>query len=87
MAVVVFLDGHRQIVNGEQGVAIWRVLNGEVEPTEQQADYCREIRDLYLNLREAPQSYFDKYPHRRPPSNDAVHVNQTSMFPKKQNRV
>lgn len=61
MAYIHFTDNTIKYVSPATGASIWRVLNGETQPTEAQRHYMRRIRRIYLNPQQAPQSYLDKY--------------------------
>lgn len=82
MAVVVFANGRKRVISHEQGVMIWQVMNHEIDPTPKQEAFCADIKDLFLNLHDAPQSYLDHYPNRRAPTNESVPYTQVAMFPK-----
>lgn len=57
MALLVFTDGRRKIVSAEAGADLWRVLNGEVDPTPAQETFCLQVDAVYLSWRTAPDSY------------------------------
>lgn len=61
MAMIVFTDGKKQLVKHDVAVAIWEILNDEVEPSEDQAVYCEKVADIYLNPYEAPDSYVQRH--------------------------
>ncbi len=58
MAVVVLNGNRKEQVKHEIGLAIWAILNGEAEPDdEKQLNYCNQVVDVYLDWRNAPDSY------------------------------
>ena len=59
MAYIRFIGGNGLIVPAETGVEIWRVLAGEKEPNDEQAEFCKRVDRVYLNWRKAPRSYLD----------------------------
>ena len=61
MALIVFNDGRKPItVPAEKGAHIWKILQGELEPdNEQQSAFCETVRNVYLNASNAPDSYLD----------------------------
>lgn len=69
MAFIRFTNGRAMSVSAEQGAAIWRILNDEVQGTPEQQRFCSLIRRIYLNPKNAPASYLERYPapgERRP---------------------
>lgn len=61
MAVVHFHDGRKEIVSPEVGASIWKVLNGEIEPTKEQVKFCAQVTRVFLNWSNAPDSYIEKH--------------------------
>jgi len=59
MALLQWIDGTRKIVKPEVGAEIWRVMNGEIEPNEDQQQFCAEISRVFLNWRDAPDTYIE----------------------------
>ena len=59
MAVIHFNNGEKKIITREQGKVIWEVLNGDVEPTAEQEEYCLRIKNFYMGWRNAPDSYIE----------------------------
>lgn len=57
MAIIHRTDGKHEVVDPEIGAAIWKVLNGEIEPSPEQAKYCETVEKIDLNWRKAPDSY------------------------------
>lgn len=50
-------DGSFKVIEPEKAITIWSVLNGEVEPTEEQAAFLPNVRDIFI-----PPSYHDQAP-------------------------
>jgi hypothetical protein len=61
MAAIQLYDGKLQPVSGEQARAVWECLDGKAPMTTAQAAYCRRVKRVYLNWREAPDSYVEKH--------------------------
>lgn len=61
MSFVVFNNGTNKHLTPEQGLALWEVLQGRVEPTKQQEQWCLNIKRLYLNKYTAPEDYIQRY--------------------------
>lgn len=63
MALVKFFDGRGVELSAEKGLAIWQVLNGQLEPTHEQEKFCEKVLKIYLNWRNAPDDYvLDRLP-------------------------
>lgn len=61
MAIIKFINGSTKILAKDKALEIWKVLNGEAEPTKEQEKFCATVRRIYLNRHKAPQSYLDTY--------------------------
>ena len=57
MAVISFVDGHKEVAKPATGLKIWEVLNGEREGSEDEQELCSQIKRLCLDWRTAPDSY------------------------------
>jgi hypothetical protein len=58
MAYIRFNTGKTGTVSHDKGIAIWQVLNGEVEPeNDAQAQFIASIQNIYLDRHNAPESY------------------------------
>lgn len=60
MALITFIDNRRLIMTPEKAHGIWEVLNGEIEGTKQQQNYCANVAAVYLNWRNAPDSWIER---------------------------
>lgn len=79
MAVVEFTNGRRRFCSAAQGRRIWQVLNGEIEPSKQEATYCSYVRRVYLSRMNAPHSYQERYSYLFP-DNSVVHRPRVDVF-------
>lgn len=61
MALIRLTNGKEETVTAEVGAAIWQVLTGELDPTPDQEKFVTRISKIYLNWRNAPDSYIAKY--------------------------
>ena len=61
MALIVTHDNKRHAVSPEKGLAIYQVLNGEIEGTPEQEKFCEQVKSVYLNWRNAPKSYVQRH--------------------------
>lgn len=59
-AMLWLLDGSFKVIEPEKAVNIWSVLNGETEPTEEQATFLPNVKDVFL-----PPSYHAQAPGYR----------------------
>lgn len=59
--MILFKNRKVQTVSPEQGIAIWRAMNGEVSPSQRQRLYIKRVARVYLNKHTAPESYRRKY--------------------------
>lgn len=57
MAIVKYLDEKDEVITAEVGAMIWKVLNGELEPDEEQQAFVEKVKTVHLNFRNAPDSY------------------------------
>lgn len=65
MAVVQFHNGKQKEISAEQGRLIWEVLNKErAAENDAQATYIASIKRIFLNWRNAPDSYISQYIHQ-----------------------
>lgn len=61
VAVIRHNDGRDEIVSPEVAAEVWLILNNEVEPTEEQDGYCSTINRVFLNWRNAPDTYIQRH--------------------------
>lgn len=61
MAMIKFNDESDMPCSAEQGHRYWAVMNGEVEPDEDEMKFCSKIKHIYLNRFNAPDSYIERY--------------------------
>lgn len=61
MAIVKLNNNQTVTLSREKAEDIWAVLNGDIEGTKEQQEFCSKIKKIYLNRHHAPQSYLDKY--------------------------
>lgn len=61
MAVVKLTDGKKLIMPHEKAVVIWQVLNGEIDGTEEQVNFCTKVERVFLSRYKAPASYLRHY--------------------------
>lgn len=73
------------IVPSEKAIAIWRVLNGEVEGTKAQKQFCDQVHSIYLNRHNAPDSYLEVFKDRFPIYRN--HRNRRPLVPAGQTRL
>lgn len=68
-------NGTRMFVEPHKAVRIWEVWNDE-RPARDPREYaiCERIKDIYLNSYTAPESYFRRYPERRPERLEPVRI-------------
>ena len=63
MAFCILINGKTCTLKPEQALAVWDVLQGHSEPSnDKQRTFCDNVRRLYLNRNTAPQDYLDAYP-------------------------
>lgn len=60
-AFLYFTDGTHKVISPETGLSIWQALNGDVEPTEQQAEFLPHISNVFLPPSIAPDSYVEAH--------------------------
>ncbi len=60
MAYVKLTNGKSKKLSAEQGVAIWRCLEGQDEPTKEQTAFCEQVQDIFLDPYTAPVDYIQK---------------------------
>lgn len=60
MALITLKNDHARIVTPEQGIAIWRIMRGELKGTKKQMDFIRNVRKVYLNKATAPREYLEE---------------------------
>lgn len=51
----------QEIVTPEKAHQVWQVMNGVIEGTEAQQDFCALVAVVKLNWREAPDDYIKHY--------------------------
>jgi hypothetical protein len=68
MAFIRFKDGRNRIVSAEQGLTIWRIMNGEEKGTAKQQAFCKQLHRVYLSVDKAPESYQKWYNNQFKPS-------------------
>ena len=61
MALLRLKNGKTTPIAPDKALALWRVLNGEVEGSPEQVAFCRTVDRVYLNWHTAPRSYKHKY--------------------------
>lgn len=61
MAIAHLTNGKKMYLPPDKALNLWRILNGEVEPTKEQEAFATRVEKLYLNRHTAPQSYLDKH--------------------------
>lgn len=61
MALLILDNGSKQVISAEQGRTIWGVLSGKIKPTPEQEKYCLKVKKVFLNWRNAPDSYIKQY--------------------------
>ena len=61
MAFIKYKDHTHSTVSAEQGIAIWRVMNGEIPGTTAQRRFVRQVERIWLNRATAPRSYLNAY--------------------------
>jgi len=57
MALCKLASGQGIELTAEKGLAIWQVLQGQVEPTPEQEAFCMKVTKIYLNWHNAPLDY------------------------------
>jgi hypothetical protein len=58
----ILLEGRKPVfVSAKAGSQIWRVMNGELKGTQRQRQFAKQVRHIYLNYANAPQSYVDRF--------------------------
>ncbi len=63
MAFVVLSDGSSKSLSAEQGTMVWNILNCVIEPPNDKWDaFCCEVSRIYLNPKNAPESYLKQHP-------------------------
>lgn len=60
MALITLKNNRRYFVSAKQGIAIWRILNGEVRGNKKQRRFCDLVDKVYLNQHTAPHDYLDR---------------------------
>lgn len=61
MAMIRLANGQEKTLTAEQGAEIWAILQGDEEGTAEQQAFCLQVKKLYLNWRNAPDSYIERY--------------------------
>lgn len=61
MAFIRLKNNKCKVVPAETGIAIWRVMNGEIKGTKAQQQFIKQIHKVYLNKENAPKSYLEKH--------------------------
>lgn len=61
MAVVKLFNGDQLTMSHERALTIWQVLNGELDGTDEQKEFCSKVEKVYLNRYKAPDSYLHHY--------------------------
>jgi hypothetical protein len=59
MAFIRLSNGQEQALKPKAGAELWKVLNGETEGNEKQQAVAANVKKIYLNWRNAPDSYLD----------------------------
>ena len=59
MAFIVLKNNHGKSVTATAAVALWRVMNGEIEGTPAQLKFIQTVKKIYLNKESAPKSYLE----------------------------
>lgn len=62
-AYLFFTDGSKKVIATETGITIWQALNGEIEPTEKQAEFLPKIKDVFLPPSAQSDSYRTAHKH------------------------
>lgn len=62
MAFVRLKNNQNKTVSAEQGLLIWRIMNGEATGTPEQCAFVKNIKRIYLNRANAPASYLEAHP-------------------------
>jgi hypothetical protein len=62
MALAVMQGNKPVILQKDQALALWEVLQGRQEPNEKQAVFCSKLERIYLNREYAPSDYLEMYP-------------------------
>lgn len=67
-ALLWLIDGGFKVIEPEQAVTIWAVLNGEVEPTEEQAAFLPKVRDVFIppSYQNQAEGYIQAHRHAKP---------------------
>ncbi len=76
MALIRFTNQTIKPLPHDKALAIWNVLNGTVEPTEEQAAFIATVERVYLDWRKAPADYLEKYA-------DTLNEMERSLQPRK----
>jgi hypothetical protein len=64
MAMLITNTGKRVFVPAEAAKVVWQILNGERQPAnKKQAEYCKQVKRVYLSKATAPESYLQKNRH------------------------
>lgn len=60
MAMIRLENGDNMEITAEVGAQVWLVLNAEIEGTKEQQEFAETVKKLYLNWRNAPDSYIQE---------------------------
>lgn len=80
MALVVYTDGNKKIVNAKTGAYIWSILSNECIPDSEWINYCDHVADVFLNPDTAPASYLAAFPERIQAKDEPVHISKRSEY-------
>lgn len=57
MAYIILNNKKTITISAEKANQMWLVLNGYIEGTEEQQDFCSKVSKIYLNWRKAPPEW------------------------------
>lgn len=60
MAIIRLTNNQQITVSKERAHEAWAVLNGEIEGTEEQQEFCTKIKKIHFNWRSAPDSWVEQ---------------------------
>lgn len=80
MAIIRKTNGTDITVSAEQGSRYWLVLNNKSVGTEEEQDFCSDIKHIYLNWRKAPDEYIrDNFTNFREKARDEWYVDNQGI--------
>lgn len=61
MAFIRLINGKGLVVKNEQALEMWAVYNKEMEGNEKQQAFCKQIKMIHFNIKNAPDTWLNKH--------------------------